>query len=158
MRVNGNLAVEGSISVEGSVSSARRKYVKKADDETMSSAATQDIATLTALDFPATPDGSKRFKVSFHVQYNPTTTAGARKVQLHVGSNGNKSDTAVHTQSRPTSTLRVDTLSVHNYIVTPAANEKIGLSFVRGDAGDEVWGEASHPNNYSYMEVVEIAE
>lgn len=153
MRLNGNLHVEGNLAVGGTIANhPKRSFTKLSSDTTVSGSG--DITGLTALSFPATPDGSKKFRVSALTMVDTSGTLGNRRLGLYMGANGNSSDTLT-AHSDQVNNGETDSFALMDVIVQPATGDKIGLHHSGPGGTETIKGGTT---TYSFIEIVEVTE
>lgn len=158
------------ITVAASAGAPARLYSSEAvTTGNLDGASDHDLTTITALVIPGTPDGVKKYRVNGCVSYSESSASASKpvseaQVKVWVGANGNTSDTTpILTVGGfiwdNTAANNKATVAVAGFEITPAANDRIGISARCGRSGGQTFtvsGDNDSEGYRTWLEVVEI--
>jgi hypothetical protein len=152
MRINGDMEVDGSIiadngSTSGPARARPRVYSETVGDQRITLASSPEaIDNMSAIEFPSTPDGVKRFKVTWLLECEEITLGNRRNVDIFVyvgpDGTGTGNDTVIRELNE---NLSDELWFIHQYVameVTPAVGDtKFGMTISISGEDMDVLGE-----------------
>lgn len=155
-RINGSLKVDGaasigtSLTVAGTTIPIGRVYAAETGARGMSTTET-NFTQMSGLTLSPAPNGTRKYRLSFRVEYGASSANAQSIIRFYAGSNGTMSDTLIATFSGFAHTTYGAGVSSSGFEFTPtAAQTKVGISH------DLSTGTATTVANVSFIEITAV--
>lgn len=144
--VNGNQIIRGNLKVDGTIKGSDGEAIgsrgsisyPNATNQQITDNVNTDITSLTGKAFPTTPNGIRKFLVSYQIRAECTDVHDRSLVgRLYMGTTGDKGDTLVDTVTSGKQNASNEVGLAGTALVTPSGTgpEKLGLALQQPEGG-----------------------